>query len=80
MKTNIANWGNSLAVRIPKELVSELSLEKGTEVELRAEDGRLVVIPSTKPRYSLAELVSEISEENRHSELDWGDPTGHEAW
>ena len=40
MKTNIANWGNSLAVRIPKELVSELSLEKGTEVELRAEDAR----------------------------------------
>lgn len=80
MKTNIAAWGNSLAVRIPKELVRELSLEKGVEVELRAEGGRLLITPVGKPRYDLAELVCEISPENLHGELSWGPAEGTEAW
>jgi antitoxin MazE len=31
----IAKWGNSLAVRIPKELAEELNLAVGTEVTIR---------------------------------------------
>lgn len=31
----IAKWGNSLAVRLPAELVRELGLKAGDEVDLR---------------------------------------------
>jgi len=30
----IAKWGNSLAVRLPKELVDELGLKEGDKIEL----------------------------------------------
>ena len=32
---HVAKWGNSLAVRLPKALVEELSLAAGDELERR---------------------------------------------
>jgi antitoxin MazE len=32
----VAKWGNSLAIRIPKDVASELGLAEGAEVELEA--------------------------------------------
>ncbi|MCA9790559.1 MAG: AbrB/MazE/SpoVT family DNA-binding domain-containing protein [Candidatus Eremiobacteraeota bacterium] len=80
MKTQLAMWGNSLAVRIPRALAEELSLMKGVEVDLQVEDGRLVVVPTRRPRYELCDLVREITDENRHPQLDWGEARGEEAW
>lgn len=34
----VAKWGNSLAVRLPKALVDALGLKEGDEVEFRAVD------------------------------------------
>lgn len=31
-------------------------------------------------RYSLAELVAGITDENRHDEVDWGPPRSAEVW
>ena len=40
----IAKWGNSLAVRIPADVVRKLGLREGDSVELtRGEDGALQV-------------------------------------
>ncbi|RJL02857.1 AbrB/MazE/SpoVT family DNA-binding domain-containing protein [Paracoccus siganidrum] len=37
---HVAKWGNSLAVRVPADLVRELGLKAGDEIELkRADDG-----------------------------------------
>lgn len=39
----VAKWGNSLAVRLPAELVRELGLKEGDEIDLTAgEDGLAV--------------------------------------
>lgn len=35
---------------------------------------------SHEPRYDLAKLVAELSPENAHPEVDWGEPRGEEAW
>ena len=32
----VANWGNSLAVRLPAAVVEELGLKAGDEIEVRA--------------------------------------------
>jgi antitoxin MazE len=40
----VARWGNSLAVRLPVELVRRLGLKKGDRIELIAEDGALKVL------------------------------------
>jgi antitoxin MazE len=39
----IARWGNSLAVRLPVELVRKLGLKEGDRIELVAEEGALKV-------------------------------------
>jgi antitoxin component of MazEF toxin-antitoxin module len=36
-------------------------------------------LPQT-PAYTLEQLVRAITEENRHSETDWGPPVGNEVW
>jgi len=36
----VAKWGNSLAVRLPGEVVKILGLSEGGEIELHVEDGR----------------------------------------
>jgi antitoxin MazE len=40
----IAKWGNSLAVRIPKDVVDALELEEGDEISLRAADRGVVEV------------------------------------
>ena len=36
----VARWGNSLAVRLPREVAEKLSLREGDEIELRASGER----------------------------------------
>ena len=42
-KTKITKTGNSLAVRIPKEIAKFLHLEEGKEAYIHPEKGRLVI-------------------------------------
>ena len=40
----VAKWGNSLAVRLPKKLVERLGLRPGDELEIVAADGRRIEV------------------------------------
>ena len=79
MRAEVKNWGNSLALRIPKALAEEVGLESGSRVELIAENDHLHVISVKRPRYTLEELVAQITPENRHDEWDTGPPVGKEV-
>lgn len=47
----ISKWGNSLAVRIPADVVRELGLKEGDSIELRrAEDGALEIVTEQERR------------------------------
>ena len=80
MKTQVQKWGNSLAVRIPKAFASDLGLDQDSAIELALEDGCLVLRPTAMPKYELSSLLSRVTEENCHSEYDFGGPTGSEQW
>jgi antitoxin MazE len=54
----VAKWGNSLAVRLPVDLVRKLGLQEGDQIDLIADDGTLKVRP--KPR------AEEVLEKLRH--------------
>ena len=79
MRSRISKWGNSLALRVPKGLGSEINLEVGTEVELTVENGTIIITPVSS-NYDLDDLVQGITPENRHTETDWGSPRGAEVW
>ena len=80
MKTQIQKWGNSLAVRIPKAFAANLGLVQNSSVELALKDGSLVVRPSPSPKYQLSELLDRVTENNLHSEEDYGRAVGNEEW
>lgn len=79
MRTQVAKWGNSLGVRIPKAYAEEVGLFEGATVEVKRSGRKLVVMP-TQPEYELSELVSAITPKNRHQETNWGKPVGKETW
>ena len=78
MKGTVQRWGNSLAIRIPRAYARDLSVEDGSEVELRIDGPSLVVTPSTTP--SLEALLAAITDDNLHAEVDTGPGQGREAW
>lgn len=79
MRTEIGKWGNSLAVRIPRDAAAKAGVKEGDEVELVARGGKLEVRP-VRRRFSLQELVDGITKGNRHDATDWGAPAGKETW
>jgi antitoxin MazE len=78
-ETQIARWGNSLGLRLPKSIAREAHLDEGDKVDVSVRNGAIVIRPS-RPSYSLDELVSKITRRNRHGESDWGKPIGDESW
>ncbi len=80
MKTAVQQWGNSLALRIPKAFAEQTKVRKGTPVSLTINGGRIVMEPLKRRKFSLKELVSQITLKNRHEEIDWGLPHGKEIW
>lgn len=78
MRVTVSKWGNSLGIRIPRGLAQDVQMDEGSIVDLRVEDGRLIVEPSPAP--SLEALVARITPENCHGELLNDEPIGREAW
>lgn len=77
--TQVARWGNSLGLRLPKGVASEVRIAEGDLVEISVQEGTIVVKPK-RPRYSLEQLVGKITPKNRHEESNWGKPSGRERW
>jgi len=80
MKTRVQKWGNSLALRIPKSFADEVGLDPNSSVEMSLRDGKLVVVPSEKPKFTLRQLLARVTEENLHHEIDTGPAVGGEVW
>jgi antitoxin MazE len=78
--TQVATWGNSLAVRIPKALAGKARLAEGDRLSLDLTDDGAIVLRATRRRYALSDLVSKITPRNRHTETDWGAKAGRELW
>jgi antitoxin MazE len=80
MKVLVKKWGNSAAVRIPAAVMTAASLELDQAVDVREEDGRIVIEPVPQAALSLDALLDGITPDNRHDEVDVGRPVGNEMW
>lgn len=79
MKTQMVKWGNSLAVRIPKHVVKDAKLKEGDSLEIEAAaEGHVELRRSTKVP-TLSQLVSQITPENRYTEISTGAAVGREV-
>jgi antitoxin MazE len=78
MKARIARWGNSLGVRIPRDIAGRVGLTEGTQVEIEAKGDRVVISP-TRPRYRLEDLLVGMTPKEMRKAFDWGPDVGREA-
>ena len=78
MTVYIKKWGNSLALRIPKDIAKTLHIENNSTLELSIQDGALVIEPQNETL--LESLVAGINVDNLHTEVDTGKAVGNEEW
>ena len=77
--TRVTRWGNSLAVRIPRQAARKLGLTEGSEVCVTVKDQSLA-IRRVRRISTLDELLDGVTPENAGGEIDSGPPVGREAW
>ncbi len=80
MQTRIQKWGNSLAIRIPHSFAQAARLKDNTVVKVSLVNGKIVISLARPAKPKLKTLLSRITPENIHTEVDTGSPVGNEAW
>ncbi|MCX5497085.1 AbrB/MazE/SpoVT family DNA-binding domain-containing protein [Kaistia dalseonensis] len=81
MRVKVAKWGNSVAVRIPKDIVDQAGLSDGQELDVETRGGILEFRPVTR-RYTLEELLDgtgPAGPEGPPDLIEWGADRGGEA-
>lgn len=81
MQVRISKWGNSLAVRLPKQLADQLCLAEGQSVDLAVVDNTIKIEPQPSariPRYKLADLLAQCDPSDQPEAIDWGPDVGAE--
>jgi len=79
MRSEVKKWGNSAVVRIPKVLLEECHLAVESPIDIRVENGQIVVAPVQTHEYRLEDLLAGVTPENLHGEVDFGAPVGSES-
>ncbi len=80
MQGVVKKWGNSAAVRIPAAVLEAAQVRLDQHVDVREEDGRIVIEPVRSTAHDIDRLVAGITDENRHDPVDTGKPVGREVW
>ena len=76
MKLVVSKWGNSFAVRLPKELIEELEVQEKSILEVKKEKKGFLL----KKQKEAEELELMLKNMTPRKELDWGDKRGKEVW
>ena len=79
MRAQVLKWGNSLAVRIPKPVADDAHFQVGDPLEIAVGADGVVQIHRIGEIPTLAELVAQITPENRYAEVSVGAEIGREA-
>lgn len=79
VEVTVAKWGDTLAVRLPREIVQAARLQDGERVEIAAQDGG-ILIRRTDRDAELAKLFEGKTPQEWHeaysAAFDWGPDKG----
>jgi antitoxin MazE len=76
MHVTLSKWGNSLALRVPKDVAELAGFQEGQALELTL-DGQTIVL--RKKRYDIKEMVKDLEGKELHP-LEFDPPRGSEIW
>jgi antitoxin MazE len=78
MSGKISRWGNSAAVRLPKEVLEQAGFREGESIDFKTGDG---VVELRKRRPTIEELFAEARKQGPlepPEPIDWGPDVGAE--
>jgi antitoxin ChpS len=75
--TSLRKVGGSVMLAVPPAVLDMLHLQAGATVGLVVDEGRLIVEPQRRPRYTLEELLAQCdpSAELTQEDREWLDAT-----
>lgn len=80
MLAQIKTWGNSQAVRLPREILKEADLNIDDEIDIKVQNG-IITLSKIRRHKSLEERAAEYGGRlNLNGEFDWGEDLGQEVW
>jgi antitoxin MazE len=77
-QVQVAKWGNSLGVRVPRDIAARVGLTEGARVDIEAASDGTIVISRSRRRFTLEELVGGMTPDKEHP-LDDDGPAGDEV-
>lgn len=82
MIVTIQQWGSERGIVFPEQILSNLDLHIGDDVEVNIINEKIVIEPlgTTSPKYNISELVSRMPADYHPEETEWGSPAGKEVW
>jgi antitoxin MazE len=78
MHVQLAKWGNSIGLRLPRALALQIGVREGQKVNVIVEGARLIVEP-VAPAWRLEDLLQGMTPEAMGEAFDWGDDRGREV-
>ena len=85
MKLNLAKWGNSAAIRIPKIILDELNIDSNNfeNISFNVDiEGEKIILKKKQEKTKFELLAEQSNGEklNPKLDIDWGNPIGKEVW
>ena len=80
MIAKIQKWGNSQGIRFSQEILKQIRISVGDEVEVEVQGREIIVKPinRTRGKYRLSDLLSKSNQ--KQGEINWGPKSGKEVW
>lgn len=78
MRVQVARWGNSLGVRVPKDIARQVGLTEGARVEMTAQNDQITITVQPS-RYRLEDLLEGMTPQAMSEAFAWDDDLGREA-
>jgi antitoxin MazE len=75
----VSMWGNSLGIRLPQAIIQQVDLHEGALVNISTDHNKIILTPA-RPKYTLDELLKDVTPQMQHDEFDWGEAVGEENW
>ncbi len=86
MLAKISKWGNSQALRVPKDIIKNLNIQTGDEVDISIKNKQIIIKcvknrnkNNKKIKYNLAKLLAQLPDDYQAKEM-LTDSYGKELW
>jgi antitoxin MazE len=74
----LTKWGNSLGLRVPRDIAARMGLTEGARLDIEASDDGRIIITRSRRRFTLDELLAGMTADREHVLEDDG-PAGEES-